>query len=491
MTAPVNLEELGTQVRQQFDTIRKDISDKLSDEELKRIFTESFPLYLESAEGKEHVRKLKFAKEDDKLKGSKYGRLGMGVSDIEMLYDLTQSARAKGLTDNGPSEELTNVRAAVSKGEYKDTAAIRSDGERHLTDEFKAGRMSAAAYERALRAMDTAESGYGSQLIGAQYIRDLWKGAEAASRVFGLFRTFEMEHPTVYLPVQASMPTVSYVQESTVANSSPYATTKTGSNRVQADAKKLLMRQIWSGEMDEDSLIPFLPFIREEAGRSWSFHLDALALNGDTTDAATGNINQDDEDPTGTEYFLAFDGLRHAALVDNTNNKADAAGAITLSMLKAQRARMLDRTYKHDWSHPNDPNELVYLADPETCDAISFWDEFLTLDKMGSNATILTGQQGKVLTHPLVATIAMSLTEADGKVSYDTPSNNVKGQLLAVNRRGITFGWKRQMKVEVERIIGTDQTQMVWSTRLGCGRYTPTGNASGIEWADAIFNISL
>lgn len=491
MSDQLTMEALGTEVRQRFDAIDTSINERLSDEKLGDILEKSFQRYLATDEGREHVRKMRFGKSDDKLVGSKYARLGMDVSDVEMLFDLTQSAHARGLSDNGPTDELRNTFKAVSKGEYKDTTAIRSEGERYLTDEFKSGRMSAAGYERALRAMDTAESGYGQQLVGAQYSRDLWKGAEAVSRVFGLFRTFEMEHPTIYLPVQANMPTVYYVQESTVANSAAYRTTKTGSSRVQADAKKLLMRQIWSGELEEDSLIPFLPFIREEAARSWSFHLDSLALNGDTTDAATGNINQDDEDPVGDEHFLAFDGIRHAGLVDNTNNRSAMAGALTLTALKSQRQRMLDRTYKHDWSHPNDPSELAYIADPETCDQISFWDEFLTLDKMGAGATILNGQQGKVLTHPLIGSIAMPLTEADGKVSFDTPSNNIKGQLAAVNRRGMAFGWRRQTKVEVERLIGTDQTQMVWSTRLACGRFTPTGAASGIEWVDVVYDIHI
>ena len=40
-------------------------------------------------------------------------------------------------------------------------------------------RHNRAEYEAAMRAMDTAESGYGPQLIGAQYVGDLWEAARS------------------------------------------------------------------------------------------------------------------------------------------------------------------------------------------------------------------------------------------------------------------------------------------------------------------------
>jgi len=45
--------------------------------------------------------------------------------------------------------------------------------------------------------------------------------------------------------------------------------------------------------------------------------------------------------------------------------------------------------------------------------------------------------------------------------------------------------------VETERLPATDQTRLVYSLRLGFGRFTPTGAASGIEAAAILRNISL
>jgi hypothetical protein len=47
------------------------------------------------------------------------------------------------------------------------------------------------------------------------------------------------------------------------------------------------------------------------------------------------------------------------------------------------------------------------------------------------------------------------------------------------------------VRVEVERIPATDQTRIVYTMRMGFGRFTPTGAASGIECAAVIYNIAL
>ncbi|MGH3369743.1 MAG: hypothetical protein ACRDPR_07060, partial [Nocardioidaceae bacterium] len=281
-----------------------------------------------------------------------------------------------------------------------------------------------------------------------------------------------------------------YVGESTENNSANYPTTKTGSQRVAVNARKFVMHQMWSGEMEEDSIIPFIPFLRRQAARSLGHYSDSLVLNGDTTNAGTGNINLDDADPANTKHYLAFDGIRHAALVDNTGNALDVAGGISLARISALRGLMKDAARFVDWGHPNNADDLVFVCDTDTADAIALLDECITVDKFGPQATILNGQVGRLFRHPVISSMAVSLTEADGKVST-TGANNVKGQIVAFNRRGFVVGDRRMLKVEVERIPGSDQTRHVYSTRIGFGRFTPTGAASGIEAAAVAYNITL
>jgi hypothetical protein len=143
-----------------------------------------------------------------------------------------------------------------------------------------------------------------------------------------------------------------------------------------------------------------------------------------------------------------------------------------------------------DWGHPTDPSDLVFICDPASGDEICKLDEVKTVDQIGARATVLTGQQGLIGQHPLISSIAMSKTEADGKAST-TPGNNIYGQVAAVNRRGYVVGWRRRVKLETERIPATDQSRLVYSLRMGLGRFTPTGAASGIEHTAVLYDIAV
>ncbi len=440
----------------------------------------------------EFARKMRFGSGDSRLIGSKFSRHGLGASDIEFLYDL-MSARSRAGIGRGPSEELEGAFRAISDAHYLSEEEIKRIDGRALEELYpRVNKKQARALEAAYRAMDTAESGFGSQLVGAQYVGDLWEAARPDSRVFNLIDTFEMTAPTAYLPVEVDIPEVLLVSENTANNASNYTTTKTGSQRVAVSASKFVIHQMWSGELEEDSIIPFVPFLRAQAAKAIAHYSDSLVLNGDTTNAGTGNINLDDADPADTKHYLAFDGIRHAAIVDNTANLLDAAGALAFTDLRDVRGLLLDPTRLTDWGHPTDMNDLVYVADPQTADHIATFDEVITARQYGAgiNADLLNGEVGRIIGHPVVASMAVSKTEADGKVST-TGANNTKGQVVVFNRRGFKAGWRRRVRVEVERIPATDQTRIVYSMRMGFGRFTPTGAASGIECAAVIYNIAL
>ncbi len=512
MTSIANLDALAQEMRQRLDAIGDSVSEKVSDVRLKSMVTDILSQMFNGPEGAEHLRKLRFGTEDQKLVGSKYARWGLGVADVEFLYELQGSLAGQKRVGNvgvytGPSEELTRTFEGISTAFYLPMEEVRKLDRKAIDDLFprlpvhmfhgrdrELARRGAweetGAYRRATLAMDTAESGFGQQLIGAQYVGELWDAARRESRIYGLIESFEMTDPTAYLPVEVDIPEMLFVSESTANNSSNYATVKTGSQRVQVDAKKFIIHQMWSGEMEEDSIIPFVPFLRRQAAASIAHYSDSLVLNGDNTNAATGNINLDDADPADTKHYLAFDGIRHASLVDNTGNANDAGGGVSLSALHMLRGDMIDTARLVDWGHPADSNDLVYVSDPETADRIALLDEVLTVDKYGPQATVLTGEVLKIARHPHIVSMAMSKTEADGKVST-TGANNVKGQVVAFNRRGFKTGWRRRVQVETERLPATDQTRLVYSLRLGFGRFTPTGAASGIEATASLYNITV
>lgn len=478
------IEGLLTDLGQRFEAIEK----PKTDEEI----TALVAAYFEGLSDSDPViRKMRFGAGSPALIGSKFARWNLGPSDVEFLYDFMQATHQARRSD-GPSEELTKAFHSLSDAYYLSDEEIRRIDGRAIDNLFpRVNKRQGIAWEAAMRAMDTAETGFGLQLIGAQYVGDLWEAARAESRVFNLLDTFEMTAPTAYLPVEVDIPELLFVAESVANNSTNYATVKTGSNRVQVDAKKFVVHEMWSGEMDEDSIIPFIPFVRRQLALSLAHYSDSLVLNGDTTNAGTGNINLDDADPADTKHYLAFDGIRHASLVDNTANNKDAAGAVTLNLLRDLRGLLIDSTRIVDWGHPTDANDLVYVCDVETADRIALLDEVIKAKQMlAASANLLNGEVGRIIGHPVLSSMAVSKTEADGKVSA-TGANNTKGQVVLFNRRGFKVGWRRRVKLEFERIPATDQDRLVASLRMGFGRFSPTGAAAGIEAAATLSNITI
>ena len=438
MTDKVTLESLAGEIRARMDAVDANVSDAKIRE-----------IVAAELDGLVGERKLRFGGEQT-AQGSKYERLGLTDADTTFLRGMLEAGHEVGLSRRGPSEELVN----------------------------------------ATRSMDTLTTTEGLELIGAQFVGQLWETARRESRVFNLLQAFDMTAPLTYLPVEVDIPTPMFVPENTSSSSSEYGTVETHSNRASLTASKFLIHQIYSGEMEEDSIIPFVPFLRAQAAKSLAHYSDALVINGDTTNAATGNINSDDADPADTNYYLAFDGIRHAALVDNTANAQNINGPLSYADLLNARGLLLDPTRIADWGHPTDPADLVYVCDPETADRIALLPEVITVDKYGSGATVLNGEVGRIGRHPLIASMAVAKSEADGKQSA-TPANNVLGQVVLFNRNAFKVGWRRRVQVETERLPGRDQTRLVYSFRMGFGRFTPTGAASGIEAAAVLYNITL
>lgn len=108
-----------------------------------------------------------------------------------------------------------------------------------------------------------------------------------------------------------------------------------------------------------------------------------------------------------------------------------------------------------------------------------------------NQATLFNGQVTKVFGHPVIASIALKKSDTTGYVDADTAGNNLYGSIVTFNRNGLKWGWRRRIQVETTRKAEVDQNYIISSLRLGLGRFTPTGAASGIEWADITYYISI
>lgn len=403
---------------------------------------------------------------DANTKGTRYGTFGLKSGDVQFLHDLMCG------TKDGPSEELRNA--------YKSVSA------RYIPDH----RPDAVAPLYTKSTLNEGAAGYGAQLIGVQYVQELWEAARQESQIFANLESFVMTAPSANLPIEADMPEPYFLGENTSDNTFLSATARPGSRFVAVSAKKMIWNLLATGELVEDSLIPMVPYMRAQVARALAFYADSVILNGDTTTAATGNINSDDAAPTATKFYLAFDGIRKAALVDNTANASDFGGGPSVSLLSALRNKMIDRTYLQDWSNPVNRSDLVFVCDPATYHTISALDAFRAVNEYGPDATILRGEIGSIFGHPVIRTLAVGLTEADGKVSA-TAANNTKGQIVLFNRNGFKVGIKSDTQISLVNKPDMDQLALVARIRMGLGRYAPSGSVGSIECAAVGYNITV
>lgn len=325
------------------------------------------------------------------------------------------------------------------------------------------------------RAMDTAESGFGQQLVGAQYVSELWNAARRRDGLLDAIPALQMAAPTVYVPIDGSLPEMFLVGENAGDTPELYPDSKVGSNRVTLTAKKFTIQARWTAELQEDSIIAFVPFLQEKLAESAALHLGSALYNGDVTVAATGNINSDDATPDAKKHYLAFDGIRHYWLVDDPANGIDGGGnAPTAAAVASARMRMagagnsVSSLDNIDWS--TDPGNLRIVVNPGTYAKLLQLPEVVTLEKYGAGATIVTGELARLWGIPIIAPAYAPKTEADGKLSA-TPANNTLGQLSIVNTRGWLRGVYRPVTLYFDRIQRTDTFLVELYTRVAFARW--------------------
>jgi len=351
-------------------------------------------------------------------------------------------------------------------------------------------RLSRSDGSSRIRAMDTAESGYGADLIGTAYESSMWMAARNRDPLLNLIQEVEIRENSQVVPIDGALPEMLLVAENTDSTvGTKYGTSKTGSSKVTQTPKKFTIQELWSGELGEDSIVPWIPFLRGQLTESFRLHLASAYYNGDTTNAGTGNINRDDADPADTKHYLAWDGIRHKWLVDATTQGADAGGAISLELITEARGRLngagndVDGGLSNiDWSA--EVSDLLLICDRSTYyDMIHRFDEVVTVERYGQGATILTGELARLGGMRIISPAYASKTEADGKAS-DTAASNTKGQISIVNTRGCLGGVRRGVEFFLDRVQGRDQYLLEMYTRRSFNTFSNTVAAG-------IYNITV
>lgn len=323
--------------------------------------------------------------------------------------------------------------------------------------------------EAAVKAMTSTGVGTGDEFVPTDMADAVWGDIFLATRVADTIMTVPMPTDPFDVPVG-----IGNIVWRKATQAQPTTQSDAGTNKATLQSTELITEQQWSYTLDEDSVIALMPLLRAEITRSGAEIIDDFIVNADSTDAATGNINSDDQNPPDDSFYLSEgqDGLRHLWLVDNTSQNIDMGGAALTD------AKIVDMLGKLD-KYGADPSRLVMIGDVQTylkgflsSAAGAPGSNLLTLDKFGPNAILLTGQIAAYRGIPLVTSAVHRLAASDGKLDAATPANNTLGSLTVFNRDFWKKGFRRQLLIEMDRDIRARLMIMVTSMRLAVAART-------------------
>jgi hypothetical protein len=317
---------------------------------------------------------------------------------------------------------------------------------------------------------------------------ELWPRVRVENNVARSFRTIEMPSNPYTVPIEDADPVVKKVPETTNRTqltldntNNPIPESLLNAGKTLLTAAKLGLRVPFSAEEEEDSIIPFIPQLREQAMKAMLNAIDNVILNGDTATGASTNINDIAGTPDTADKFLVFDGLRKKALVTNTTMAVNAGGASpTLQLIRQARFKMQSSLNVYSLY----PANLVMFCDPQTYGKILSIDVLNVWFNNGREATVNTGQVPMIDGVELYPSEQLIAANSDGKIDLDVPGNNTTGTLIIAARRGITVGYRRQVMTSVDFLPYYDSYQMVATTRLALAFQDTVASA-------VIYNIGL
>lgn len=337
---------------------------------------------------------------------------------------------------------------------------------------------------RANELVHTGQANYGAEWVGVYYETDLWLTVRQAA-VWQLLegkgmnvRDIPRGYNTDVIPIESADPTWYKVGETTAVDATNrpaigVTPSKEGTGKRELTVSKVGAYVPYSGEMDEDSLIPMAQELQRKMMISAQEQIEYMLLNGDTDLTASTNINKIDGTPGGTEVYTAMNGMLKNALVTTTANSRDGGALDVLDY------RLLMGLLGTNGIAGNDPAFLTFIIDVPTYLATLDLAEVKTRD-VSSFATVESGNITRIYGIDMLRSGQMALANTAGKISV-TPGNNTKGRILLVRPDQWVMGRKRQVTMETGRDILADANYIVTWMRLGL-QYRNSDAASAVSY---------
>ena len=316
-------------------------------------------------------------------------------------------------------------------------------------------RMNTTSLDSVLRAMDTQTAGEGKEWINVGLDPEIVMQVVSARKVAALFRRIPLRANPYTWPVEGGRPQAYGTPENTAdtgqtsvkfSNAASAATTFT--------ARKVSVAVRMSDEFQQDAVFDVERFVNQQVLLGLSDGEENLFING-----ALAGTHPDADVTVSDDVRKQADGLRARV---NSGAKVDGGTGSLISAVNKARARMGNR-------YASDPSRLAIITGINGYLRLQEEDAVKTLDKFGPNATVLTGELGKVNGIPLIVSDFIR-EDLNATGVYDGTTTN-KTIALIVYRDAYAIGDRQEVTMEDAREPFFGQDSIIGRERVAFERW--------------------
>lgn len=248
------------------------------------------------------------------------------------------------------------------------------------------------------------------------------------------FRNIAMQTNVMTIPVNPEAGVATWVTNAQFGTSNSAGNTATHAlKEITLNAYKVATNEYTAYEEEEDALLALMPVIRDGMIRRVARAVDRAMLRG----AGSGS------DPV-------------AGLVTK-----DASSAVTLSAASGVATVATMRALRKDlgtWGL--DPAEVIYIVSQDVYYDLLEDTTFQTMNQVGTQATLLTGQIGSIGNSPVLVS-----------GEFDSKASGAAGA-IAVAPANFLIGNQRGLRIDTQELVETQRRVMVASLRTGMVQVT-------------------
>ena len=299
-------------------------------------------------------------------------------------------------------------------------------------------------WTRLMNALDADTAGEGQDWVPTGIGAMLHERVRASGRIAPLFSRIDLPTNPWKWPIEGADATAYRVAEPTSDTATKVTASTPGTLATTFDAEIMGGRSLFSRTIEADSALAVLPYVRAKLVQSFVDAEERAILDGDTD----GTHQDSDTQAAGaTHMSSAWDGLRKKALAQT----GQATTTTTVANLKGIRAAM--------GKFGVNPADLAFIVGVSAYHDVIDDDKVLTVDKMGPNATILSGQLGSLYGIPII--VSEHVREDLNATGVHDGVTTTKTYNMCVNRNEWAIGQRMAMDVEVDDSIYRETFQRV------------------------------